>query len=515
MYSYEDRARAVQLYHKFGRRMTATLRQLGYPSKNSLKAWCAEFELNQELHRGYQRLKHRYTDDQKYRAVDHYVEQGHSLIHTIRSLGYPSRETLRTWIGELRPEFRKTITGSTTPHNMPRPHATKQQAIIALNTRSGSAREVADAIGVTRETLYSWHHQLLGHAPLKPMPKKTDTAPLEQQRADLLRELTDLEGRVRKLRLEHDILGKANELIKKDVGINLLGLTSREKTAVVDALKGLYSLPELLQSLKLARSTYFYQRLRQTLPDKYAQVRAAIRDLFDGNYRCYGYRRIDKALRRQGVRLSEKVVRRLMAEESLTVLTPRRQRFCAYAGESAPAVPNLLNRDFHARAPNTKWLTDLTEIHIPAGKVYVSPIVDCFDGLVVAWAIGTRPDANLVNTMLDHAVQTLQPDEHPVIHSDRGAHYRWPEWIRRTDNAKLVRSMSKKGCSPDNAACEGFFGRLKTELIYPRNWRDIQLQDFMEQVDDYIRWYNKHRLKLPLGGRSPIEYRQALGLMPT
>jgi len=75
--------------------------------------------------------------------------------------------------------------------------------------------------------------------------------------------------------------------------------------------------------------------------------------------------------------------------------------------------------------------------------------------------------------------------------------------------------MSKKGCSPDNAACEGFFGRLKTELIYPRNWRDIQLQDFMEQVDDYIRWYNKHRLKLPLGGRSPIEYRQALGLMPT
>ncbi len=179
-----------------------------------------------------------------------------------------------------------------------------------------------------------------------------------------------------------------------------------------------------------------------------------IRDLFDGNYRCYGYRRIDKALRNQGVRLSEKVVRRLTAEESLTVQAPRRQCFSAYAEDPTPAVPNLLNRDFHACAPNTKWLTDLTEVHIPAGKVYVSPIVDCFDGLVVAWTIGARPDANLVNTMLDHAVQTLQPDEHPVIHSDGGAHYRWPEWIRRTDNAKLVRSMSKKGCSPHNAACE-------------------------------------------------------------
>ncbi|MER1969203.1 IS3 family transposase [Castellaniella sp. GW247-6E4] len=513
MYSYQDRLRAVMLYLKLGRRINATLRQLGYANKNSLKAWCAEFEQNRDLRRGYQRVKRRYTDEQKHRAVDHYVEQGHSLIHTIRCLGYPSRETLRAWVGELRPELRKTITGSSTPHNLPRPRATKQQAIIALNTRSGSAKEVAEATGVARETLYSWHHQLLGHAPLKPMPKKINTVPLAQQRDDLLKEFTDLEARVRKLRLEHDILEKASELIKKDMGINLLGLTSREKTMVVDALKDRYPLAQLLQGLKLARSTYFYQRLRQTLPDKYAQVRADIRNLFDENYCCYGYRRIDGALRRQGVRLSEKVVRRLMAEESLTVKTPRRRRFSAYAGDPTPAVPNLLNRNFHAAAPNTKWLTDLTEIHIPAGKVYVSPIVDCFDGLVVAWNIGTSPDANLVNTMLDHAVQTLQPGEHPVIHSDRGSHYRWPEWIRRTSDAKLTRSMSRKGCSPDNAACEGFFGRFKNELIYPRDWREVTLEDFMRRIDDYIRWYNERRIKLSLGDRSPIEYRQALGLM--
>src|SRR3546814_17522605 len=89
------------------------------------------------------------------------------------------------------------------------------------------------------------------------------------------------------------------------------------------------------------------------------------------------------------------MLRRLMAEERLIVKTPRRRRFSAYAGDPTPAVPNLLNRDFHASVPNTKWLTDLTEIHITAGKVYVSPIVDCFDGLVVAWNIGTSPDANL------------------------------------------------------------------------------------------------------------------------
>jgi len=86
--------------------------------------------------------------------------------------------------------------------------------------------------------------------------------------------------------------------------------------------------------------------------------------------------------------------------------------------------------------------------HIPAGKVYLSPIIDCFDGLVVSWTIGTRPDGQLVNTMLDQAIETLQPGEHPIIHSDQGAHYRWPQWISRTRKAKLTRSMSKKGKRP-------------------------------------------------------------------
>ncbi|MGF6346824.1 transposase InsO family protein [Variovorax sp. W2I14] len=130
---------------------------------------------------------------------------------------------------------------------------------------------------------------------------------------------------------------------------------------------------------------------------------------------------------------------------------------------------NLLNRDFRAAAPNEKWLTDITEFQIPAGKVYLSPMIDCFDGMVVSWSLGTRPDAELVNTMLDAAIETVvNTEDRPLVHSDRGAHYRWPGWLSRMADAKLIRSMSRKGYSPDNAACEGFFGRLKTELFYPR-----------------------------------------------
>jgi putative transposase len=172
-----------------------------------------------------------------------------------------------------------------------------------------------------------------------------------------------------------------------------------------------------------------------------------------------------------------------------------------------------INRDSQAATPNEKWLTDITEFQIPAGKVYLSPMIDCFDGQVISWTIGTRPDAVLVNSMLEAAIETVaNSTDRPVVRSDRGAHYRWPGWLTRMRDAKLIRSMSRKGCSPDNAACEGFFGRLKTALFYPRNRRATTIEQFIQVVDFYIHWYNEKRIKISLGSLSPLEYRESLGL---
>lgn len=134
-----------------------------------------------------------------------------------------------------------------------------------------------------------------------------------------------------------------------------------------------------------------------------------------------------------------------------------------------------------------------------------------FDGLVVSWSVSMRADAELVNSMLDAAIATIagSPDR-PIVHSDRGAHYRWPGWLSRMGEAGLSRSMSRKACSPDNAACEGFFGRLKNEMYYRRNWLGTTVEEFVQQLDSYIHWYNQHRIKLSLGARSPLEYRQSL-----
>jgi transposase InsO family protein len=236
-------------------------------------------------------------------------------------------------------------------------------------------------------------------------------------------------------------------------------------------------------------------------------------DIFERNYRCYGYRRIHASLNDQSVTISEKVVRRLMKQECLVAATSKRRGYGSYMGEISPAPDNLLNRDFSADTPNEKWLTDITEFQIPAGKVYLSPMIDCFDGIVVSWSIGTRPNAELVNTMLDAAIDKVTVSgARPVVHSDRGGHYRWPGWLARIADAKLVRSMSRKGCSPDNAACEGFFGRLKTEMFFTRDWLSTTIEEFVAALDAYIRWYNDARIKRSLGFRSPAEHRRSLGI---
>ena len=345
------------------------------------------------------------------------------------------------------------------------------------------------------------------------MKRPPKDRPLSSQRNELEQQLEALRRDIRRLQLEKDILKKANELLKKELGIDQQVLTNREKTQLVDALRPLHALPALLREVALPRSSYFYHRARLAVADKYAETRRTMVDIFERNYRCYGYRRIRASLSEQCVNISEKVVRRLMKQESLVPRTGKSRRYGSYMGEISAAPENLLNRDFSANAPNKKWLTDITEFQIPAGKVYLSPMIDCFDGMVVSWSISTRPDAELVNTMLDAAIESVRPSiDRPVVHSDRGGHYRWPGWLTRITEANLVRSMSRKGCSPDNAACEGFFGRLKTELLYTRDWLSTSIDDFVADLDAYIRWYNDVRIKMSLGFRSPKEHRRRLGM---
>ncbi len=372
---------------------------------------------------------------------------------------------------------------------------------------------ISEETGYSRASIYTWRRKYQSKGLVALMNSHDDPRGiLKEGTPSSTKELDLLKQQIQDMQLEIDVLKETINVLKKDLGANIDPLKNREKAVIVDALKDRYSLPVLLSKLYLSKSSYYYQEAIINKADKYAIMRKRIIEIFKESKARYGYRRIHGILQKEDIILSEKVIRCIMKEEHLAIPLKKQRKYISYKGEISPSTPNIIQRNFHADKPNEKWLTDITEFAIPAGKVYLSPIVDCFDGMLSAWTIGTTPDSELVNSMQDKAISTLSSDEHPVIHSDRGCHYRWTGWIERTELAGLTRSMSKKGCSPDNAACEGLFGRLKNEMFYNQDWRGISISAFIGILNDYLVWYNEKRIKVSLGNKSPLEYRQSLGI---
>ena len=518
MYSVEERQKAVDLYLKYGRNAALAIRELGYPKRHALMQWVREYEKTGKLHE--KTAGHRgYSEKEKRTAVDFYLEHGKQIKYTLKTLGYPGRTTLKLWIDELAPGNRRVFEGNSTQTRYP--DVDKEKAVAALISREGSAAQVAKEFDVRRSALYNWKKQLANDIAVPDMEKNQDggikAAAIEEAQeiirqyeeniARLKEENAALDRELYRKRIEVAVLKKAAEVVKKGEGISLEKMTNKEKTLVIDALRKNFPLKDLLLVMCISKSSYCYSH-NALSNDKYRELRVQICQVFNENDGRYGSLRIWMALKRNDVVVSEKVVRRIMKEEKLRVRCVKRKKYSSYKGEISPAVPNLINRDLHADKPNEKWLTDITEFSIPAGKVYLSPLVDCYDGMVVSWTIGTSPNAEMANRMLSAGIAALQEDEHPIVHSDRGCHYQWPGWIELMEEAQLVRSMSKKGCSPDNSACEGFFGRMKNEMFYKKDWRGWTINQFIEEVDTYIHWYNEKRIKMSLGGMSPLEFRK-------
>lgn len=392
MFSYEERIRAVELLIQYDMSYSTTIRELGYPSQRALRNWYSEYSLNGDLHKGII-TEAKYTEDDKRRAVDYYLKHGKCVSRTVKKLGYPSRPTLDKWISQLAPGEKKHCRqgGITIKYS----HEQKKQAVISLCLRNGPAKKMADEHGASRESLYRWKKQLLKeeHAcfmakektirPGKVSEDKSEVIKLSAEKEDLLSKVDQLKKEIHRLKIERDIYEKAAELIKKDQGVSIQTLTNCEKAIIINALRGSHQLKELLKIIKMAKSSYHYQVLALKT-DKYAELRAMIKKIFEDSHERYGYRRIHFLIKSMGTRVSEKVVRRIMKEEKLSVIYNKRRRYSSYKGEISPEVENKLNRDFQADKPNIKWLTDITELSIPAGKVYLSPIIDCFDGLPVS-----------------------------------------------------------------------------------------------------------------------------------
>lgn len=192
----------------------------------------------------------------------------------------------------------------------------------------------------------------------------------------------------------------------KAEGWDPASISNRSKCELGERLRRATALPlrSITGFLRISKSSYEYWRPRVAAPrDRDADIRDRVVRIFREGSGCWGYRTVWARLRREGVRASEKRVARVMREEGLEVVYNKRRArgYSSYAGEVSKAPENLVNRRFRADEPNRLWLTDITEFRLPGGeKVYLSPIVDCFDGMPVAWSIGLHPDKRLANSSL-------------------------------------------------------------------------------------------------------------------
>jgi transposase InsO family protein len=182
----------------------------------------------------------------------------------------------------------------------------------------------------------------------------------------------------------------------------------------------------------------------------------------------------------------------------------RPKKYRSYRGQQAE-VPNLLARRFQAERPNQKWVTDVTEFNVRGERLYLSPVMDLYNGEIVSYAMRKRPHFSLVGEMLNKALTKLAGQDAPLLHSDQGWQYQMPLYQRQLAARGLTQSMSRKGNCLDNAAMESFFGTLKSEFFYLNRFDSIdRLQAGIRQ---YIHYYNHYRIKIKLKGLSPVQYR--------
>jgi transposase InsO family protein len=239
-------------------------------------------------------------------------------------------------------------------------------------------------------------------------------------------------------------------------------------------------------------------------PDKYEKVKEAIQEIYHEHKGRYGHRNIRKELKKRNISLDPKTVLKLMNQIGLKCQV-RMRKYKSYRGNVGKVAPNILNRNFQADKPNQKWVTDVTEFSLFGQKIYLSPILDLFNSEVITYTVKLRPTFDLVNDMLEQALEVLNPEDELILHSDQGWHYQMAKYQKTLKDQNITQSMSRKGNCLDNAVIENFFGILKTELLYLQEFENID--HFIKELHDYIHYYNNKRMKQKLKDMSPIQYR--------
>ena len=224
----------------------------------------------------------------------------------------------------------------------------------------------------------------------------------------------------------------------------------------------------LLELKKMARSTFYYHMKNIGNDDKYKDVKEKIATIFHRHKGRYGYRRVTLELRKDVHGINHKTVKRLMDDLGLKCEV-REVKYKSYKGDVGKTAPNVIDRDFTADRPLQKVATDVTQINIGGSKIYLSPVLDMFNGEILSYVISESPNLKKVMDMLNQLNDNIESTEGMLMHSDLGI--------------------------------------MKSELLYANKYTSVE--SFITDLKEYMVYYNNERIKLRLNGMSPVLYRKA------
>jgi putative transposase len=273
-----------------------------------------------------------------------------------------------------------------------------------------------------------------------------------------------------------------------------------------------FPIRRLCHVLEVSESGYYAWCKRAPSERKRAdeELGKRIEDAYQNNRRVYGSPRLHAELKEQGVHCGRKRVARLMRERGINAKPRRRKMKTTDSHHSNPVAPNLLNRDFTADAPNTKWVADITGIETMEGWLYLAAIVDIYSRFVVGWAMGKERDEQLITFAAVMAVERRRPGAGLLHHSDRGSQYTSSGYQTLLKQYGIEISMSGKGNCYDNALMESFFGTVKEECVEQQTYQTRA--EARQSVFEYLEvFYNRQRKHSSLGYLSPAIYEQMKG----
>ncbi|WP_139377678.1 IS3 family transposase [Solibacillus isronensis] len=442
----------------------------------------------------------KYSAEEKLKAVLRYLEGKESSIEIARSIGTDHAAIIK-WTKQYRYNGAEAFIKRYTNYSA----QFKLDVLNHMIEYGTSLNETAAIFGIAApSTILQWRKQFETKG-FDALQSKKKGRPSMKKETNKQSKIAPVEGSPEALQAEINRLRMENEYFKKVERLSSSQgkITKEDKVKVIYELRHKYSVKALVAFAGIPRSTYYDLVKKMNRPDPDAELKDDIQSIYEEHEGRYGYRRIRDELANRGQKVNHKKVQRIMKELGLKCLV-RMKKYKSYKGTVGKIAPNILDRNFTAECPNQKWVTDITEFKLFGEKLYLSPVLDLFNGEIISYTIGSRPTYSLVSEMLDQALERLPAEHQLLMHSDQGWHYQMKQYRHALQSRGIVQSMSRKGNCYDNSVMENFFGIMKSEFLYLKEFESVE--HFKQQLENYINYYNTKRIKAKLK-LSPVQYR--------